>query len=136
MSHSIKLNEQLGVIVLRYRGNVDFAEIRNVLDEMVRLPGFKEGLSLVADFRDTVSPLTGEEIENLAYYAKRTDANWGVTKWAFLASKDTTFGLARMYSSLTADYQVTTTVFRDAKKADDWLGLGVEVTEILARTPE
>ena len=136
MSHSIKLNEQLGVIVLRYRGNVDFIEIQNVFDEMVRLPGFKEGLSLVADFRDTISPLSGSEVQSLAHYAKKTDANWGATKWVLLASKDITFGLARMYSSLTADCKVTTTVFRDVKKADDWLGLGVEVTEILARTPE
>jgi hypothetical protein len=136
MSHSIKLNEELGVIVLRYRGNVDVAEIRHAFDEMVRLPGFQEGISLVADFRDTMSPLTGEEVQDLAYYAKQNDADWGVTKWALLASRDLTFGLARMYSSLTADYKVTTSVFRDAKKADDWLGLGVEVTEILARTPE
>lgn len=136
MSHTITLNEALGVIVLRYRGTVQFTEIRNVFDELVRVPGFKAGLSLVADFRDTNSPLTGAEVNRLADYAKKTDPDWGVTKWAFLASQDVTFGVARMYGALTHDYQVTTHVFRNAREADDWLGLNIELTRILALTPD
>jgi len=31
---------------------------------------------------------------------------------------------------------VTTQVFRDAVKADGWLGLGIDVEEILKKTPE
>ena len=136
MPHSIRLNEQLGVIVLRFRGDVDFSEIRKIFDTLVQIPSFKEGLALVADFRNSTSPLTGAEIATLADYAKRTDARWGATKWAFIAASDMTFGLSRMFSALTSDYQVTTHVFRDAHQADDWLGLGVEVREILASTPE
>lgn len=138
MAHSMRLNENLGVIVLRYRGSVDFNEIRKALDDVVRLPGFKAGLCLVADFRDNSTPLTAAEVSALADYAKRTDADWGVTKWAFIAAKDVTFGLARMFSALTANYQVTTNVFRDARAADDWLGLGlgIDMKDILASTPE
>jgi hypothetical protein len=133
MSHSIKLNETLGVIVLRSTGSMDFTELRSVLDELVRIPGFKEGLSLVIDFRGS-TPVTAAEVGKLADYARRTDAKWGITKWAIIAADDLTFGLTRMYMALTEDYQVTTKVFRDARNADDWLGLGVEMEEILKQT--
>jgi len=136
MPHSIKLNDALGVIVLRSAGNVDFTELRNDLDELVRLPGFREGLALVADFRGSSTPVTAAEIAKLADYAKRTDAKWGVTKWAFIAADDLTFGLTRMFMAMTEDYDVTTQVFRDDIRADGWLGLGADVEEILKQTPD
>lgn len=51
MTHSVALNDTLGVIILRYRGYVDFTEIRLVFDEVLQIPGFRQGLKLVADFR-------------------------------------------------------------------------------------
>jgi hypothetical protein len=80
------------------------------------------------------TPLTADEVGKLADYAKKTDAKWGVTKWAIIAADDLTFGLTRMYMALTEDYHVTTNVFRDANKADDWLGLGIEMEQILRQT--
>jgi hypothetical protein len=136
MAHSIELNQDLGVIVLRYRGSADFVEIKNVFDELVRIPGFKPGLKLVADFRAATEPLTGNEVRKLADYAKSTNAEWGATKWAFIASKDQTFGLALMFVALTYNCQVTTHAFRSATEADDWFGLGIEMGKILAQTPD
>ena len=126
----MKLIDAFGVIVLKFRGNVALAEIRNVFDELVRIPAFRPGLRLVADFRESSTPLTGAEVRQLANYAKRTDATWGETKWSVIASNDLTFGLTRMYIALTRDYHVTTNVFRSAAAANDWLGLGVEMEQI------
>jgi hypothetical protein len=39
-----------------------------------------------------------------------------------------------MYMALTEDYHVTTNVFRDAIKAGDCLGLGIEMEQILRQT--
>ncbi|HUH85037.1 MAG TPA: hypothetical protein VLX85_10525 [Stellaceae bacterium] len=131
MTHSVALNDNLGVIVLRYRGSVDFSEIRFAFDELVQTPGFREGLKLVADFRESETPLSGAQVRNLADHASLTDARWGSTKWAIVASNDVTYGLARMYQTLTSDYRVVTRVFRNTAEADDWLGLGVPLTELL-----
>jgi hypothetical protein len=79
-------------------------------------------------------PNDGRRGRQTGQYAKRTDAKWGVTKWAIIAADDLTFGLTRMYMALTEDYHVTTNVFGDAIKADDWLGLGVEMEQILRQT--
>ncbi len=136
MSHSIDFNRELGVIVLRYRGTVDFREIKHAFDELVLVQGFRSGLCLVADFRQCHTVLTGSDVSELAYHARNTDAKWGSTKWAFLAEKDLTFGLSRMYAALASDCQVTTHTFRSARDADNWLGIGIEMEEILSTTPE
>jgi hypothetical protein len=136
MSHSLTLNKELGVIVLRAKETMSFAEIRLVLGEMVRLPGFRQGLCLIADFRGSGTTLTGEDVRQLATHAAETDAAWGVTKWAILASDSLMYGLSRMFGTLTDQHAVTTHVFHTVAEADGWLGIGVEVDEILARTPE
>jgi hypothetical protein len=136
MSHSVRLNEKLDVIVVRFHGAPDFAEIKTLFDDAVTMPGFKPGLSLVADFRGSITPLTGAEIRQLANYISKTDADWGTTKWSVLASESSTFGLMRMFMALTDDHEVTTHVFRTLAEADDWLGLGIEMEDILAQTPE
>ena len=136
MSHTLVFNKDLGVIVLRAKETMSVDEIRLVLGEMVRLPDFREGLCLVADLRGGGTALTGEDMRQLAAHAGRTDAAWGDTKWAIIASDSLMYGLSRMFGTLTDRHQVTTHVFRSVKEADGWLGLGIQVDEILARTPD
>ncbi len=136
MSHTLKLNTELGVIVLRVKQNLSVAEVRSIFVEMVHLPGFKEGLCLVADFRGSGTSLTGEDMRQLAAFSRETDAAWGDTKWSFIASSDTMYGLSRMFIAHTDQLQVTTHVFRDVDAANGWLDLGVDVDEILIRTPD
>ena len=136
MAHTISFNKDLGVIVLRAKHSMDVDELEHSFDELVNLPGFKEGLSLIFDFRGSTTPVTSVELRRLAVYAERSDAQWGDTKWSFLASTDVTFGLSRMYMALTAKHRVETHVFRTPGDADDWLGLGMNIDEILVRTPD
>ncbi len=135
MSHSLTLNSDLGVIVLRARKTMSLDELRRVFPEMLDMPGFRQGLCLVADFRGSGTVLTGEDVQQLAANAGATDASWGDTKWAIIASDDVLFGLSRMFGALTDGHQVTTHTFRTVAAADDWLGLGIDMNEILARTP-
>lgn len=136
MSHTLKLNTELGVVVLRVSQSLSFDEVRSIFVEMVRLPGFKEGLCLVADFRGSGTSLTGDDMRQLAFLAREKDSAWGDTKWCFVASSDTMYGLSRMYMALTDELHVDTHVFRDIKTANGWLGLTVDVEEILIQTPD
>lgn len=136
MPHTIRLNDNLGVIVLRAKRSMDVAEVETAFTEMLRLPGFREGLSLIVDFRGSETPVSGAEVRQLAEYARRADAKWGTTKWSFIASADMTYGLSRIFMALTSEHQVETHVFRSLDDANGWLGLGVNVDEILVRTPD
>jgi len=133
MPHVAKLNDQLGVVAIRYWGNLTYGEIAQAFGELVALPGFRKGMKCIADFRKAHTALTGADIRQLAGIAAGTDGDWGATKWAVIASDDVIFGLSRMYSSLTADHEVTTHVFRSADSANDWLELGIGMDDIIGR---
>lgn len=132
MPHTITLNDPIGIIVVRYSGTIAASEIRQAIDEVVAIPGFKPGLRLIADFQDSETPITGREVWQLADYAARHDARWGQTKWAVLASSEATYGLARIFTTLTDHHKVATQVFRTAREAGDWLGIGAEIEALLA----
>lgn len=134
MPHAAKINDALGVVAIRYWGDLAYSEIAGAFDELVALPGFRTGLKCVADFRRAHTSLTGGEIRRLAVVARSTDHAWGATKWAVIASDDVVFGLSRMYSSLTSSHEVMTHVFRSGRAADDWLELGASLDDVLDHT--
>lgn len=135
MSHTIALNRELGVIVLRATARMEFAELSRVFAEILEIPGFTHGLSMIADFREGQTQVSTEQIRQLAGIAHAMDGQWGVAKWAILAGNDLTYALVRMFGALTSDCKVTTQVFRDLPAAGDWLGLGVGIEEVFERTP-
>jgi hypothetical protein len=136
MPHTLRFNHELAVIVLRTRQVHNLFELEAALDDVIHLPGFKEGLSLVIDFRASKPSLSPADIRQLVEYTNKTDFKWGKTKWLIIADDDVTYGLSRIYVALAERHEVTTQVFRTPTKADDWLGLGVEVADILTATPE
>ncbi len=121
---------------MRPRQTLDLSALETALDEAVHLPGFKEGVCLVIDFRVVKPALSPADIRRLVAYTDKSDFKWGKTKWIFIADDDVTYGLSRMYVALAERHEVTTHVFRNLTMADDWLGLGIDVAEILSRTPE
>lgn len=135
MAHSIKFFDELGLVVFQFWGDLSYDEIQSFFDEAVKLPGFRPNLKAIADCRKATTRMTGKEIQKLASYAQKTDPLWGDSKWAILASSDLVYGLSRMYSALTTDYDVQTHVFRTVDEAKDWLGID-PVTDILLRTAE
>jgi len=131
MPHHAKLLDNLGVIVLRFWGDITYEELQHVFDEVPAMPGFRKGLKLVADFRECRTALTGVDVQRLAHYAKRVEAAWGETKWAILATNDVIYGLTRIYMALTSEYDIQTHVFRSVEQAEDWLGLGIGMSELV-----
>ena len=131
MAHSVRILDNLGLVVFKYWDDVNYNEIQNVFDETVKMPGFRANLKAIADFRDANTTMTGKEVQRLASYAQKIDPLWGDTKWAILAPSDLIYGLSRMYSALTSDYEVQTHVFRTVDQANDWLGVGMPVKDIL-----
>ncbi len=136
MSHTLSFNHGLDVVVLRVTQVVDIVELQKALGEIVHLSGFKEGLCLVIDLRKCKTALSAADMRQLAEHAESADAKWGKTKWLILASSDLAYGLSRMFIALSEKHEVETKVFRNLVQADDWLGLGVELEEVLRRTPE
>jgi len=136
MPHTMGLNPELGVLAIRYSGDVSVEELMQVMDEAVHLAGFHAGLTAIGDFRNCEVSVTAADIDRLVGYAKRTDLAWGDTRWALIADKDYIYGLARIYMAKTQMMHVESRVFRSAEQADDWLGIGVSMDRALKETLE
>ncbi len=131
MAHRTTLMEKLGVVVVRFRGDIVLDELERTMDEVPAEPWFRPHLYLIVDFREAHTDMAAQEVKKLADHAQRVDPMWGESKWAVLAKDDVIYGLSRIYMALTEAYRVKTHVFRSAEAANDWLG--VDVTDILAR---
>lgn len=79
-------------------------------------PGYRQliDLSGITEVRATTNAVTSAAADQ--YYTPGT-------RRAFVATTDTTFGLARMFALRAEGEGQTIEVFRDRKKAMDWLGL-------------
>ncbi len=136
MSHTIRLNDDLGVIVLRFRKDIDFVEVLAAFEELGKIPGFKSGLKLVADFRESTTLLDETDVHRIAHYLKTTDDEWGTTKWSMISSANLTYGLGRQLEALTNWCHVSTHIFRTVDDAANWLDIDVPMFEILYLTPD
>ncbi len=136
VTHTVAFNRDLGVIVVRVRQSMDAEEIEAAFRALADLPEFVPGLKLLVDFRDSQTLLAAIDVRRLAQHASESDCKWGDTRWALLARDDYTYGLARMFETHTQRHKVTTHVFPSFMTAATWLALGLDLTEILSRTPE
>ena len=133
MPTKVAFEPEAGVVVLELGGEVTLDETEEALEAIPSRPWFRPRLKMVADARNCTTRMTGKDVERLAAFARQLDDAWGETRWAVLAPDDLVYGLARIYMALTEDYQVQTHVFRNVQDVNDWLGIGVDIEEILKR---
>lgn len=131
MLDAVTLDVEKGVFVVRYSGRVDFDDIRNGYSQMSQHPEFRPGLRAICDLRSAELELSGADIRMVAVLVQAIAPKWGESKWLAVVGSDVTFGLLRMFISLTDYCSISTMVVRNAADAGDWLGPGATVSEIL-----
>lgn len=74
------------------------------------------------DARGAVVALTAEETRRLVPLIGRLRDEHGQARTAFIADSDVSFGMARMYATLSADTDAGFMVYRTVEEGDAWLG--------------
>lgn len=69
----------------------------------------------------TDAEITTAEVRRIADVDQKRPER--IARMAIVASHDVSFGLARMYQSLSSDMQTEVQVFRDLATAQAWLGI-------------
>ncbi|MEO6528935.1 MAG: hypothetical protein ABIP93_20120 [Gemmatimonadaceae bacterium] len=119
MSHSIDADERL-VRCLAW-GELSSEDLyehyRKILIDLDFRPDYRQ----LGDLRD----VTRLSADSTAIAAAASLAVFAPgTRRALIAPSDITFGLARMFASYAEDVGQLVRVFRDAREAEEWLGLG------------
>ena len=79
-------------------------------------PTYRQLADMTGVTRNVVTTTNVQQTARDQYFAPGT-------RRALLVADDTTFGLCRMYETYAESVGQVLTVFRDRKKAEDWLGL-------------
>ena len=74
------------------------------------------------DARGAALLLSAEEVRRLVPVIGRLRYEHGHARTAFIAESDVTFGMARMYATLSADTDNGFMVYRTIEEGDAWLG--------------
>jgi hypothetical protein len=74
------------------------------------------------DARGAAILLSAEEMRRLVPLVARLRDAHGQAKTAFVADSDVSFGMARMYATLSADSDSGFMVYRTIEEGDAWLG--------------
>jgi hypothetical protein len=100
-------------------GVVTFHDVNRHLDEEER----ERGLDLpeLVDARGAKTDLTSEQLRQLVQRAAQMARTIPLGPTAIVATDDTVFGMARMYSILAEQVGVSVEVFRDLGSAERWL---------------
>lgn len=74
------------------------------------------------DARGAAILLTAEETRRIVPLVARLREEHGQSRTAFIADSDVSFGMARMYATLSADTDSGFMVYRSLEEGDAWLG--------------
>jgi L-2-hydroxyglutarate oxidase LhgO len=74
------------------------------------------------DARGAAILLTAEETRRIVPLIARLREEHGQARTAFIADSDVSFGMARMYATLSADTDSGFMVYRTIEEGDAWLG--------------
>jgi L-2-hydroxyglutarate oxidase LhgO len=80
------------------------------------------GYSQRFDARGALVMLTAEETRRMVPLVARLREEHGQARTAFIADSDVSFGMARMYATLSADSDSGFMVYRTIEEGDAWLG--------------
>ncbi len=80
------------------------------------------GYSQRFDARGALVMLTAEEMRRIVPLIGRLREEHGQARTAFIADSDVSFGMARMYATLSADTDTGFMVYRTIEEGEEWLG--------------
>ena len=81
------------------------------------------------DARGAAVVLSAEEVRRLVPLVGRLREEHGQARTAFIADSDVSFGMARMYATLSAETDSGFMVYRKIEEGDAWLGWQREESE-------
>ena len=116
---SYDINERERLVTSRLWGPVSEAEIHDHNTRLRSDPKFDPAYKQLTDLTGVTDIIVGTDVINET--ALDQFFNPG-TRRAFLASNDAVFGLARMFALRAEGSGQTIEVFRERKKAEEWLG--------------
>jgi hypothetical protein len=122
--HGYRINKDIGLVVVKYIGETATKEISEMLAAIGQDPDYSRSFNLFSDLRQLTSTYSYEELQAVVAKLPEPGELAGKTKSAIVVAKNVTYGVARIWASITEDRTVANAqVFWSPEAALEWLGL-------------
>ena len=106
------------------RGDIAVAQIKTVASQLFDDPAWEPGWDILYDFRGaTISGLDYQRMRSAVFRDKSFNGRVKGARVVFVADTDLTYGLMRMWQTMSADRPIEIRVFRRIKDALQFLGV-------------
>lgn len=111
-------------ITVMARGDVTFADVAVILDQLLDDPRIEPGTQLLMDCRGVTHMPSTPELRMIARDLAPLHER-GVERMAVCAESNFVYGVARMFAVFAEVFGLHVAAFRDIGEARDWLGAGI-----------
>ncbi|MGH7302480.1 MAG: hypothetical protein ACRELZ_04265 [Candidatus Rokuibacteriota bacterium] len=121
MPLSYRIDPDAGMLFVVGEGAITQSERIATIQQWLRDPAFRPGLSTLCDFSTASSTPTMAELREIISLVDRHAAAIGKKKLAVIATRAVTFGVARQFQTLAESGPLDVGVFKDRRAALGWL---------------
>ena len=123
MCHSIKIDKDRKLARITARGSVNVLELKEIFMETVGHEDWQADFNMLCDYsRIENFDVTSQDIDDITEWQISIDALIGNGRCAVVASKDSVYGMNRMWEILSSERSQQICVFRQINDAVLWLG--------------
>ena len=124
MPISYEMDRESAIVRVTAIGDITLEEERKCFEEILSEPEHCPGCSILLDNRERGEPASTEHVKGMAQAFHDHQDDVGYARLAILVAKEVSFGLGRMFSTLTEHLPLEASVFRDIDEAETWLRSG------------
>ena len=128
MCHSIKIDKDIKLAQIKARGRVNVLELKDIFLETVEHEDWQSGFNMLCDYSNIENfDVSTKDIDDITEWQVSIDKLIGDGRCAVIASKDSVYGMSRMWEILSSERSQQICVFRQMNDAITWLGNKMEV---------
>jgi hypothetical protein len=129
-------HKQLGLVVTRFRGRIEDAELLGLYRSLFEAVDFEPWLQEIADARFIEQPASAEAVKRSSDLIRARLEGLGSTyRTTVIAPAEATYGLSRMYGILASSGPHAVSVYRTVEDAAESLALAADDLERLLASP-
>ena len=124
MCHFITIDKEQKLARVSASGKVNALELRDIFSELIKHRDWQPGFDILCDYREIVDfDVSTQDIDEITKWQISMDHMIGNGKCAVVASRDSVFGMSRMWEMISANRSQDICVFRELDDAVSWLGI-------------
>ena len=128
MCQRITSDKERKLAEITANGKVNVLELKDIFLEIVEHEDWQAGFNMLCDYSNIENfDVSTKDIDDITEWQVSIDELIGDGRCAVIASKDSVYGMSRMWEILSSERSQQICVFRQMNDAITWLGNKMEV---------